>query len=171
VALVRLWTHVSPRGSDAEVTNDGPACSIRSVVISVKDLDRSSPFYQDVMSVQEVHRGDQLVVLASSVPGSMLLYLRQAYRNAVHQGQQALGVRALSCDVGSFAELDRVEERLRALGAFVNRQIIDGAERFEAVRGLDPDRLPLAFVAQQPGRTMTSADYEEVWTQLYSMDV
>ena len=158
-------------GRDAEVTNEGPAWSIRSVVISVKDLDRSATFYQDVLNMQEVHRKDQLAVLASSVPGSMLLYLRQAYRNAVHQGQQALGVRALSFDVGSFAELDRVEQRLRALGAFVDRQIIDGAERFEAVRGLDPDRLPMALVAQQPGRTMTSADYEEVWTRLYSMDV
>jgi len=162
---------VSLRGRDAEVTNDGPAWSIRSVVISVRDLERSSTFYQDVLNMQEVHRRDQLAVLASSVPGSMLLYLRRAYRNAVHQGQQALGVRALSCDVGSFAELDRVEQRLQALGGFVDRQIIDGAERFEAVRGLDPDRLPLALVAQQPGRTMTSADYEEVWTRLYSMDV
>jgi catechol 2,3-dioxygenase-like lactoylglutathione lyase family enzyme len=140
-------------------------------LISVKDLDRSSAFYQDVMNIEEVYRGDQLAVVTSSVPGSVLLYLRLAYRNAVHQGQQALGVRALSCDVGSFAELDRVEERLRALGAFRDRQIIDGSERFEAVRGLDPDRLPLALVAQQPGRTMTSSDYEEVWTLLYSMDV
>ena len=120
--------------------------------------------------MQEVHRGDQLAVLASSMAGSMLLYLRRAYRNAVRQGQQALGVRALSCDVGSFAELDRVEQRLRALGAFRDRLIIDRAERFEAVRGLDPDRLPLALVAQQPGRTMTSADYKEVWTRLYSLD-
>jgi catechol 2,3-dioxygenase-like lactoylglutathione lyase family enzyme len=153
------------------VTSDGPAWSIRSVLISVKDLDRSSTFYQDVMNLQEVHRADQLAVLASSVPGSMLLYLRLAYRSAVHQGQQALGVRALSCDVGSFEELDRVEQRLRALGAFVYREILDGAERFEAVRGLDPDRLPLALVAQQPGRTMTPADYEGIWTRLYSMDV
>jgi hypothetical protein len=153
------------------VTNDGSTWSIRSVLISVKDLDRSSTFYQDVANMQEVKRGDQLAVLASSVPGSMLLYLRRAYRSAVHQGQQALGVRALSCDVGSFAELDRVEQRLRAIGAFRDRLIIDGTERFEAVRGLDPDRLPLAFVAQQPGRTVTSTDYEEVWTRLYSMDV
>jgi catechol 2,3-dioxygenase-like lactoylglutathione lyase family enzyme len=153
------------------VTNDDPEWSIRSVLISVKDLDRSSTFYRDVANMQEVHRGDQLAVLASIVPGSMLLYLRRAYRTAAHQGQQALGVRALSCDVGSFAELDRVEQRLRDLGAFRDRQIIDGADRFEAVRGLDPDRLPLAFVAQQRGRAMTSADYEGVWTRLYSMDV
>ncbi len=120
--------------------------------------------------MQEVHRRDQLAVLASGVPGSMLLYLREAYRAAVHPGQQALGVRALSCDVGSFAELDRVEARLRALGAFMDRQIIEGSGRFEAVRGLDPDRLAVAFVAQEPGRIMTSDDYEGVWTRLYSMD-
>jgi catechol 2,3-dioxygenase-like lactoylglutathione lyase family enzyme len=161
---------VSLRGRDAEVTNDAPAWSIRAVVISVKDVDRSSGFYQDVANMQEVHRRDQLAVLASGVPGSMLLYLREAYRAAVHPGQQALGVRALSCDVGSFAELDRVEARLRALGAFMDRQIIEGSGRFEAVRGLDPDRLAVAFVAQEPGRIMTSDDYEGVWTRLYSMD-
>jgi catechol 2,3-dioxygenase-like lactoylglutathione lyase family enzyme len=153
------------------VTNDGPAWSIRSLLISVKDLDRSSTFYQDVANLHEVDRRDQLAVLSGSVPGSMLLFLREAYRTAVHQGQQALGVRALSCEVDSFADLDRVEERLRALGGFVDRQIIDGADRFEAVRGIDPDRLPLAFVAQQPGRAMTAADYDGVWTRLYSMDV
>jgi hypothetical protein len=96
---------------------------------------------------------------------------RQAYRDAVHPGLEALGVRTLSRDVGSFAELDRVEQRLRALDAFTDRQIIGGAERFEAVRGLDPDRLPLAFVAQQAARTMTAADYERAWTGLYGMDV
>ena len=153
------------------MTNDGPEWSIRSVLISVKDLDRSSAFYRDVMNLQELHREEQLAVLATSATGSMLLYLRLAYRSAVHSGQQALGVRALSCDVGSFAALDRVEERLRALGAFINREIIEGPERFEVVRGHDPDRLPLALVAQQPGRTMSSADNEKVWSGLYGVDV
>jgi catechol 2,3-dioxygenase-like lactoylglutathione lyase family enzyme len=153
------------------VTNDGPAWSIRSVVISVKDLDRSSTFYQDVMNLSEVNRADQVAVLAGRGHDSVLLYLRRAYRDAVHEGQQALGIRALSCDVGSVAELDRVEQRLRALGAFRDRQYIDGAKTFEAVRGLDPDRLPLAFVAMQPGRTLSSSDFEDVWTRLYSMDV
>jgi hypothetical protein len=123
------------------------------------------------MNLQEVHREDQLAVLTSGVAESMLLYLRLAYRAAVHQGQQALGVRALSCDVGSFEELDRVEQRLRALGAFVNREVVEGPERFEVVRGHDPDRLPLALVAQQPGRTLTSADNEKVWTRLFGVDV
>jgi hypothetical protein len=123
------------------------------------------------MNLHEVRRDDQVAVLASSAPGSLSLYLRQAYRGAVHSGQQTLGVRALACDVGSFAELDRVEQRLRGLSAFTERKIIDLTERFEAVRGHDPDRLPLAFVAQESGRTSSSADYDEVWIQLYTMDI
>jgi catechol-2,3-dioxygenase len=154
-----------------KVTNNGPVWSIRSVLLSVSDLDHSSTFFQDVMNMHEVHRDDQTAVLAGGAPRSMLLYMRRAYRNAVHPGSQALGVRMLSCDVGSFPELDRVEKRLRALDSFRDRIIIPGGERLEAVLGYDPDRLALAFVAQQPDRTMTTADYEEVWTRIFSVDV
>src|ERR1700689_2864897 len=97
--------------------SDVPPWSLRSVVVSVRDLDRSSTFYQDVMNVPEVFREDQIAVLSSDLTPSFTLYLRQAQRGAAH-AVQALGVRAFSSDVGSFAELDRVEGRLRALDGF-----------------------------------------------------
>jgi hypothetical protein len=47
-------------------------------------------------------------------PDSFLLFLRLALRGATRHGQQDLGVRGLSFEVGSGAELDRVEASLRA---------------------------------------------------------
>jgi catechol 2,3-dioxygenase-like lactoylglutathione lyase family enzyme len=151
--------------------NDAPACSIRSVVISVRDLDRSTTFYQDVMNVSEVIRQDKLAVLGGEVTGPFTLFLRQANRNAIRVGQEALGIRALSCDVEAFAELDRVEGRLRAFNAFRDRQFLDEAEEFEIVRGYDPDRLPLSFVAYETRNRIALNDYHRALAGMYTVDL
>jgi catechol 2,3-dioxygenase-like lactoylglutathione lyase family enzyme len=156
------------REAGDDMTNGAPLWSMRAVVISVRDLDRSSSFYQDVMSLSEVLREDQIVVLGSNLNPSFTLYLREAHRNAAHPGQ-ALGVRAFSCDVGSFAELDRVEGRLRALNAFRDRHFLDEAEQFEMIHGQDPDRLSLVFVAHE--NALALKDYRRALASLYAIDL
>ncbi len=150
--------------------NGASGWSIRSVLISVTDLDRSTGFYQDVMRVQEVLRDDQMAVLSSDPTGSVTLFLRQAHHHAIRSGQQALGARAVSCDVGTFAELDRVEDRLRALDAFRDRRFLDEAKQFEVLRGHDPDRLALMFVAYEAGKRVSLQDYCRALTLMYGMD-
>jgi catechol 2,3-dioxygenase-like lactoylglutathione lyase family enzyme len=150
------------------MTNDVAAWSVRGVVVSVRDLDRSSAFYQDVMNVRELTRDGQIAVLSGDLTPGFALYLREAHRNAVHSGQ-ALGVLAFSCDVGSFAELDRVEGRLRACDGFRGRQFLDDAKRFEMVQGHDPDRLSLMFVAHETDLPLT--DYRNALARLYSVDL
>lgn len=150
------------------MTNAVPGWSIRSVVVSVRDLDRSSTFYQDVLNVQEVSRDGQMVVLSGDLIPGFALYLREAHRNAVHSGQ-ALGVRAFACDVGSFAELDRVEGCLRARAGFRGRQFLDDAQGFEMIQGHDPDRLPLVFVAHDPDVALT--DYRGAMARIYAIDL
>jgi catechol 2,3-dioxygenase-like lactoylglutathione lyase family enzyme len=154
-----------------DVTKGSPVLSIRSVVVSVRDLDHSSAFYQEVMNLPEVLRDDQFVVLGGQESGLFTLYLREAQRNAVRSGPQTLGIRALSCDVASFAELDRIEDRLRALSAFTARQVLDAANGFELVRGHDPDRLPLIFVASAAGGVAVLDDYHRALSQLFAIDV
>jgi len=149
--------------------NDVPPWLIRSVVVSVRDLDRSSTFYQEIMNLREVFREDQIAVLSSDLNPSFTVYLREAHRGAVHSGQQALGVRAFSCDVGSFAELDRVEGRLRARDVFRGRQFLDESEEFEMIHGNDPDRLPLVFVAHETNRPLH--DYHRALARLYAIDL
>jgi catechol 2,3-dioxygenase-like lactoylglutathione lyase family enzyme len=150
------------------MTNDVPRWSIRSVVVSVRDLDRSSAFYQDVMNVREVSRDGQMAVLSGDLIPGFALYLREAHRNAVHS-EQALGVRAFACDVGSFAELDRVEGRLRACKGFRDRQFLDDDHGFEMIQGNDPDRLSLVFVAHETDLALT--DYRRAMARLYAIDL
>jgi catechol 2,3-dioxygenase-like lactoylglutathione lyase family enzyme len=151
-----------------DMTEDVSSWSMRAVVVNVRDLDRSSAFYQDVMNVREVLRESGLAVLSSDPALSFALYLRQANRNAVHSGQ-AVGIRAFSCDVGSFAELDRVEGRLRACNGFQSRQFLDDAEQFEMIHGHDPDRLSLIFVAHESDLPLTI--YGRAMARLYGIDL
>src|ERR1700676_785271 len=137
---------------DGDVVTPDPPWSIRAALISVSDLDRSSTFYQDIMDVREVYRQYQIAVLGTDVAGPFTIFLREAEGNPVHAGQHSIGLRALWCDVGSSSELDRVEARLRALGAFRDRRSIDKAAQFEVVYGKDPDRLALTFTANGTGR-------------------
>jgi catechol 2,3-dioxygenase-like lactoylglutathione lyase family enzyme len=145
--------------------------TISSVLVSVRDLDHSSVFYQDVMNIREVFREDQIAILGGIAVGPFTLLLREAHRGSLRTGQQALGIRSLVCDVGSGAELDRVEERLRALDALRNRQFFDEAERFEFVSGYDPDRLPLMFTANEPGKAPALEDYHHGLAGMYAVDV
>jgi catechol 2,3-dioxygenase-like lactoylglutathione lyase family enzyme len=155
------------------MSDDVANWSIRSIIVSVSDLDRSANFYGTLMNMREVIREDQVTVLDGGSIGAFTLYLRQAHRNPVHVGQQALGVRALTCDVGDFAELDRVEERLKSLDAFWDRPNLKQAKApdLAIVRGHDPDRLPLTFVGHPPGRELSEGDYHRWLAMIYAMDL
>ena len=150
--------------------DDVPSWSIRSVLVSVSDLDRSATFYQDVMNLHEVLREDQMVVLGDA-SGPFTLFLREARHGAVqHSGQQALGVRSVVYDGGSIAELDQVDARLRMLGAFRGRRSLDGTEATQFLHGHDPDRLPLLFVAHETGRVPSREDFRRALATMYVLD-
>jgi hypothetical protein len=153
------------------VSDEASAVSIRSILISVRDLDRSSSFYQDVINVREVLREDQIAVLGSDINGPFMLYLREAGRHATMMGQGALGVRAFTLSVGSLPELDRVEARLRAQKAFSDRRSIDGTGRLELVQGHDPDRLPLRFLATEAGTIVSLDQYHRALGMLFTVDL
>jgi catechol 2,3-dioxygenase-like lactoylglutathione lyase family enzyme len=147
-----------------------PAWSVRSVLVSVTDLDTSVAFYRDVMHLHEVLRVDQMAALADNDAGQFTLYLRHAAHPS-HPGQQAVGVRSLVYDVGDQEALDRVEECLGARSAFRSRQTMSTAHSFELVHGYDPDRLPLTFMAFAAREEMSLDDYCRVMTAMYTVDV
>jgi catechol 2,3-dioxygenase-like lactoylglutathione lyase family enzyme len=152
------------------VTGEIPAWSIQSALVSVSDLDGSVAFYTDVMKLHEILRVDRMVALGFDDPGALTVYLRRSPK-ATRPGPQVVGVRSLVCNVGSLAELDRVEERLGAHDSFRVRQKIHETEVFELVHGYDPDRLSLTFLAYEAGATMSLDDYCRVMTGMYSVDV
>ncbi len=122
------------------------------------------------MGIREMQRDDQLAILGSDV-GSLMFILREASRSVVHSGQQSLGLRTFSCNVASHAELDQLEARLRALGAFRDRQQIGDAAKFEILRGYDPDRLPMTFVTYGSLDAMSADDYLHAMSEMYGVDI
>lgn len=144
---------------------------MRSTLIAVRDLARSSAFYQDVTGLPELLREDQVAVLGEGTPGSFALLLRQANRGAIRHGQQALGVRALCLQVGTTAELDRVEERLGSYGLMQERRTLIERDGSEIVRGHDPDGQPLIFAAVRSDLAYSTDDYRLIARLMYAVDM
>ncbi len=144
--------------------------AIRSTLVAVADLDRSADFYREIGPFEEIAREDAVAVLGDGSPGSIVLILREARstHNARH-GQQSLGLRSITFNVGSLGELDRIESVLRTHTLFTSRQdIADGAA--EMLLGRDPDTLPLVFICYAEGEPTGAAYYRTVLNLVYSLD-
>jgi catechol 2,3-dioxygenase-like lactoylglutathione lyase family enzyme len=170
---------VADRGEQVPSTDGGSgtahersALSVRATLVSVKDLDVSAVFYQDVMGLREVMRQDQIAVLGNEPSGKLDIILRVSGRSASHRsGQQALGLRAISFDVGYFEELDRVERSLRTREAFLDRGSSGPPRTFEYVRGHDPDRQVLIFMAYSAGMEFSADHYQQTVGLMYGVDI
>ncbi len=150
--------------------NDVPVWPVHSVLLSVRDLDRSTAFYQAVLQLREVLREDRVAVLGGNEKVPFTLFLRWAQPGAVHFGPDALGVRSLTYDVGSLAELERVEKGLRAFDAFRDRQSRSERTGYRWVRGYDPDRFPLVFMACEIDRQVSLDDIRRGMARMYAID-
>jgi catechol 2,3-dioxygenase-like lactoylglutathione lyase family enzyme len=156
-----------PKGPTAPL--DGANPSVRSILVSVRDLEASVEFYRDVLSLEEVFREDQIVVLGSNARNSFELVLRKASRVAART-DEGLGLRTASFDVGSFDELESVERRLRARQAFRDVGTVNPEGVYKYVRGYDPDRQALIFLAFAPGMQFSDEFYRQFAGFLYSVD-
>jgi hypothetical protein len=144
--------------------------TIRSTLIAVTDLDRSVAFYRELGPFEEIARLDEVAVLGDSSPASVVLILRES--RSIHQirhGQQSLGLRSITFNVGSLSELDRIESVLRIRNLFTSRRPIAEAAS-ELLNGRDPDNLPLAFICYAEGRTIGPDYYRTVANLFYSLD-
>jgi catechol 2,3-dioxygenase-like lactoylglutathione lyase family enzyme len=139
------------------------------MLVVVSDLDRSVQFYTDVCGLEEIVREPGHALLGRETTGSLALTFRQADRRGVRAGQQTLGMRGGSFYVGTDAELDRVEARLKSWSAFQDRQRCGEGDRVQLVLGHDPDRLPLGFLSYEP--PLTTEDYREMLRRIYSWDL
>jgi catechol 2,3-dioxygenase-like lactoylglutathione lyase family enzyme len=143
--------------------------TLRSTLIAVSDLDRSVAFYGELGPFSVIAREDGVAVLGGVSPGSAVLLLRET--RSLHQarhGQQSLGLRSMTFNVGSPAELDRIESVLRSRDRFTDRRHID-EDAAELVRGRDPDNLPLVFVCYSTD-TVGPDYYRTIISMIYSID-
>ena len=143
--------------------------TLRSTLIAVADLDRSVDFYGELGPFSVITREDGVAVLGGVSPESAVLILRET--RSLHQirhGQQSLGLRSMTFNVGSVTELDRIESVLRSRDRFTVRRHFDEAAS-ELVRGRDPDNLPLVFVCYATD-TVGIEYYRTIIGMIYSMD-
>lgn len=149
---------------------DAARWTVRSVLVSVRDLSRSAAFYQEVLGLHEVAREGEVAVLEGP-RRRFAVQLREVSGQAVRHGQQELGPRAISFDVESRSELDLVAQRLEAAGALVSRGPLHGSEPFEVVSGRDPDGLPLVFIVYETGQPLDPDHYRHVALHMYGVDL
>jgi hypothetical protein len=143
--------------------------SIRSTLIAVSDLDQSVAFYGEIGPFAEIARLDAVAVLGDASPGTVSLILRET-RSLHHtrHGQQSLGLRSITFNVGSLDELNRIESVLRGRDLFTSRhQVADAAE---LLRGRDPDNQPLVFVCYTQDEILPPDYYQAVASLVYALD-
>jgi hypothetical protein len=143
--------------------------TLRSTLIAVSDLERSVAFYGQLGPFKVIAEGDGVAVLGDVSPTAAVLLLRET--RSLHQmrhGQQSLGLRSITFNVGSLAELDRIESTLKGQDGFTERRHIDD-DASELIRGRDPDNLPLVFVSYATD-TVGPEYYRTIVNLIYSMD-
>jgi hypothetical protein len=147
-----------------------PPWAIRSSLVAVADLDRSVAFYGELGPFAVIAREDAVAVLGEPSPPSIALILRESQgTHQIRHGQQSLGLRSITFNVGLPDELDRIEALLRNRDLFtVRRHIAKSAN--ELVLGRDPDNLPLAFICYAES-ALGPEYYRAVVDLVYSMDV
>ena len=145
--------------------------AIRSTLVTVTKLDRSLTFYREIGPFEEIVRDDTVAVLGQPPRGSMFIILREVQsQHAVRHGQDSLGVRSMTFNVGSVGELDRIEPMLREHGLFTRRwKMADGAA--ELMTGRDPDNLPLAFGSYDESTLIGTEYYGAISGFVHSLDI
>jgi hypothetical protein len=143
--------------------------TIRSTLVAVADLDQSIAFYGEIGPFDEIIRDDAVAVLGGATADSIALILRETrgLHNTRH-GQQSLGLRSMTFNVGSISELDRIESVLRGRDLFTSRHEVAGAS--ELLRGRDPDNQPLVFICYAQGETLGPDYYRAIASLVYALD-
>jgi hypothetical protein len=144
--------------------------AIRSTLIAVSDLERSIAFYQELGPFEVIAREQDVAVLGNVSPSSIAVILRATeHIDEGRQGQQSLGLRSETFNLGSLSELNRIESFLRSRNLFTaRRNSADNVSDF--IIGRDPDDLPLVFVYYAE-ETLGNDYYKNMLDLVYSVDV
>lgn len=138
--------------------------SIQASLLNVSKLDRSIDFYRDVFDLRPVARADRVAALMiDDTNRRQVLVLREVGGpHPIHMGRGIIGPRLFALEAGSPRELDVIEQRLIERKAFVGRR---RTETWEAIVGVDPDRIEVSVSSSLTGVPIQSED----WTNLDEM--
>ena len=117
---------------------------IDSVVMFVRELDRSVSFYLDVLALEVADRSPTAALLAG--PSGTQLILRAMGVNAEH-ALGGIGVQYVVWTAGGKADLDRCERALKQRSAHRDTRV---SGRAVAVEGRDPDDITVMIIYPGP---------------------
>ena len=130
---------------------------IGSVVMFVRDLDRSVSFYADVLALEVADRSSTAALLASA-DGTQLI-LRAMGSNAEH-ALGGIGVQYVVWTAVGKDDLERCERALKQRSAHRDTRT---SEQATAVEGRDPDDIVVMIIYPGPDQ----APLHELPTRIY----
>ena len=133
---------------------------LTSVVVFVRDLDRSVGFYRELLALETADRSPTAALLAS--PDGSHLILRAMGHGAAH-ALGSTGVQYVVWAVGSREDLARCEQVLKAHSAYSSTRSVRGVT---AVEGRDPDGI--AVVVCHPGPDQIPRGELHLWARVYA---
>jgi catechol 2,3-dioxygenase-like lactoylglutathione lyase family enzyme len=142
--------------------------SLQASLLSVSNLERSIEFYRHVLDLRQVAQGDRVAALMiDETNRRQVLVLREADGpHPFHMGRGGIGPRLLALEAGSLAELDVIEQRLVELEAFIGRR---RAATWEAIVGVDPDRIEVSVSSSLTGTPIRSEDWAHLDKMVYEV--
>jgi catechol 2,3-dioxygenase-like lactoylglutathione lyase family enzyme len=142
--------------------------SLHASLLNVRNLNRSVEFYQEVFDLRPVASSDRVTALMiDGTTRRQVLLLREVQgANPVHLGRGGIGPRLLGLEAGSPAELDVIEQRLTERNAFTGRR---KTETWEAVVGVDPDRIDITVSSGLTGGPIQWQDWRHLDQLVYEV--
>lgn len=141
--------------------------SIQASLLNLSNLDRSIAFYRDVFALPVVARGDRVAALMiDETSRRQVLVLRELGPQPIHLGRGTIGPRLLALEAGSPGELDVIEQRLLERKAFAGRR---RTETWQAIVGVDPDRIQISVSSSLTGAPIRSEDWNHLDQMVYEV--
>jgi catechol 2,3-dioxygenase-like lactoylglutathione lyase family enzyme len=133
---------------------------LSTVVMFVRDLERSVRFYSGVLSLTTADRSTTAALLVSATGAHLVL--RAMGQSAVHPLGSA-GVQYVVWSAAGEEDLSRIEQVLKSHSAHSETRTSYGVT---VVEGRDPDGIPV--MACYPGPDQLPADQQHLWTRIYA---
>jgi catechol 2,3-dioxygenase-like lactoylglutathione lyase family enzyme len=142
--------------------------SIQASLLNVSNLDRSIKFYREVFDLRPAAAGDRVAALMiDETSRRQVLVLRETGGpHPIRMGRGSIGLRLLALEAGSPGELDVIEQRLTARKAFIGRR---RTETWEAIVGIDPDRIEVSVSSSLTGNPIQSNHWDHLDQIVYEV--